>query len=164
MTTSSMLGLLPSIECIVQPISGQARLTRNCSKLPLKISDGPRFHLDVQLEEIPIVLSDQQYALLVSLFNAFQLRKLASKFQRWRSESVGAKSRWKFALDVTLEKIQERNIRHSLKFAQRRAQQNVVYVQGYTRHLTEVRNFEIKFGKGREEVEEGRRKGEDKIL
>ena len=117
-------------------------MTRNCSKVPLRINDGPRLHLNVQLEEIPIVLSDNQYRLLSKLLNAFNLRARANKYKRWRPEvdSVlgNAKLWWKFALDATMCKIKKRNDRHSLKFSLHRAHQNVVYVRGYTQHLTEV--------------------------
>ena len=147
MTASSMSGICPSIEPVVQSVSGQAKLTRNCSKVPLKISDGPRIKLDVQLEEIPIVVSDRQYALLVMLLDVLKLRARASKFRKWWSDEKGgsegmtARKMWKFALRVTMENIQQRNVRCSIGFALKRARQNVTYVAGYMRHLTEVSLF-----------------------
>lgn len=142
MMTSTIHGLVPSIECLIKPVSGQARLTRNCSNIPLRISDGPRLHLDVQLEEIPISLSDEQYCLLVKLVESFKRRVKASKFKKWRP-GVGAvlghgKLWWKFAQEAAMDRIRHRNQRSSISFAARRARQNVVYVKGYTRHLTEV--------------------------
>ena len=144
MTASSLLGVQPTIECLIRPISGQARLTRNCSESPLKISDGPRLHLDVRVDEIPISLSDRQYHRLVKLLDAFKLRVRASKFQKWRPSVATVRGHgrvwWRFAQDVTLERIRRRNRRSSLKFALQRAHQNVVYVRSYTQHLTEVSN------------------------
>ena len=64
MTASTIADVQPLPEFIIKPVSGKAKLTRNCSKVPLRITDGPRFHLDAQLEEIPIVLSDRQYQAL----------------------------------------------------------------------------------------------------
>ena len=62
--TVSTIDMQPPPEFIVKPVSGKAKLTRNCSKVPLRISDGPRFHLDAQLEEIPVIVSDRQYQAL----------------------------------------------------------------------------------------------------
>lgn len=144
MAASSLLGRPPSTQCLIRPVSGQARLTRNCSQLPLRISDGPRLHVDVRLEEIPISLSDGQYRLLMKLIAAFRLRVQASKFKRWRPAGVGVVVGkggvwWRFATDATLHEIRRRNERSSVRFALFRARQNVVYVKGYTQHLTEVR-------------------------
>lgn len=141
MTASVMSGLQQSAEFIVKPVSGQAKLTRNCSKNPLKISDGPRFHLETQLEEIPLVLSDKQYHSLVRLSDSFQLRMKAREFSRWKpTVKVRDKPRewWRFAINVKLREIRERNRRKSIKYVLKRAQQNVVYVMGYTQHLTQV--------------------------
>ena len=141
MTASTMSGLQQSAEFIVKPVSGQAKLTRNCFKNPLKISDGPRFHLETQLEEIPIILSDNQYHSLVRLSDSFQLRMKAREFSRWKpTVKVRDKPRewWIFAIDVKLREIRERNRRKSMKYTLKRAQQNVVYVMGYTQHLTQV--------------------------
>ena len=110
MTTSSMIGAMPSIESIIKPVSGQTRLTRNCSTTPLRISDGPRLHLDVRLEEIPIQLSDQHYCLLVKLFSAFKMRVRAEKFKRWRPTGKpvlgNAALWWRFAINATMDRIQ----------------------------------------------------------
>ena len=84
MTASTLSGLQPLAEFVIRPVSGQARLTRNSLKTPLRIVDGPRFHLDVQLGEIPMVLTDQQYQVLVALFEVFDLRFRAQRYQRWR--------------------------------------------------------------------------------
>lgn len=141
MTASTMMGLQQSAEFIIKPVSGQAKLTRNRSKNPLKISDGPRFHLETQLKEIPIVLSDKQYHSLVHLSTSFQLRMKAREFSRWKpTEKVRDKPRewWIFAINVKLREIRERNRRRSVKYTLKRAQQNVVYVMGYTQHLTQV--------------------------
>lgn len=143
MTTSSMMGAVPTIESIIKPVSGQTRLTRNCSTTPLRISDGPRLHLDVRLEEIPIQLSDQHYCLLVKLFSAFKLRVRAERFKRWRpaaGEPVRGNAAlwWRFCIDATVDGIRARNRRRSLQFALKKARRNVAYVQGYTQHLTEV--------------------------
>ena len=141
MTTSTMDGLQSSVQYVVKPVNGQAKLTRNSSKLPLKISDGARFHLEVQLEKIPITLSDQQYELMVELFDVFNLRVKARKYRQWRPASRVMESPrdwWKFAISSTFNKIREKNERRSKSFALKRAHQNVLYVEGYILHLTLV--------------------------
>ena len=141
MTASTMLGRQLSAEFIVKPVSGRAKLTRNCSKIPLKISDGPRLHLETELKDIPIVISDEQYQLFVCLSDSFQLRMKAREFQRWKpTVKVRDNPRewWKFAIDVKLREIRERNQRRSVKYTLKRAQQNVIYVMGYMQHLTQV--------------------------
>ena len=84
LTTSTIFDLQPSVQYIIKPVSGQAKLTRNCSKSPLRIIDGPRFHLEVQLAEIPVILSDHQYQALMSLFDAFNVRLRAQQYRKWR--------------------------------------------------------------------------------
>ena len=88
MTASTISSLEHSAEYIIRPVSGQAKLTQNCSKSPLRISDGPRFHLDVQLDEIPVVLCGHQYQAFVKLFEVFNLRFQAQKFRKWRPSTT----------------------------------------------------------------------------
>ena len=93
MTASTISSLGHPVEYIIQPVSGQAKLLRNCSKTPLRIIDGPRFHLDIQFGEIPIILCDHQYQAFVKLLEVFNLRFRAQMYQKWRP-SVPVKERW----------------------------------------------------------------------
>ena len=93
MTASTISSLGHPVEYIIQPVSGQAKLLRNCSKTPLRISDGPRFHLDIQFGEIPIILCDHQYQAFVKLLEVFNLRFRAQMYQKWRP-SVPVKEWW----------------------------------------------------------------------
>ena len=93
MTASTISSLSHPVEYIIQPVSGQAKLLRNCSKTPLRISDGPRFHLDIQFGEIPIILCDHQYQAFVKLLEVFNLRFRAQMYQKWRP-IVPVKKRW----------------------------------------------------------------------
>ena len=99
MTASTMSGEQPPVEFIIRPVSGQAKLTRNCSKTSLRIVDGPRFHLDVQVDEIPVVLSDKQYQSLVNLFEVFGLRVRAQMYRKWRP-NVAVKERFAYSFCV----------------------------------------------------------------
>ena len=148
MTASTLLGVMPTCQCLVKPVSGQAKLTRNCSKTPLKISDGPRIHLDIKLDEIPVQLSDTQYEALVRVSEAFGMRVRARRFQRLRplvGVAGNAREWWWFAIETALERIRHRNKTQSKDFALERARQNVVYVSAYVQHLTlEVLSEETK--------------------
>ena len=139
MTASTLLGAPPTSECLIKPISGQAKLTRNCLKTPLKISDGPRLHLDIQLDKIPVTLSDTQYKSVIRVLESFSLRIQARKFQRWRplvGVAGNAREWWAFAIDTALHKIRQRNKSLSRGLALLRARQNVVYVTAYAQHLS----------------------------
>ena len=87
MTSSTFDGLQASHTLIVRPISAQLKLTRNCTASPLRLEDGPRFHFDVSMEEIPVSLTQGQYAVLVKLFHVFGLRLKARKFLKWRPDA-----------------------------------------------------------------------------
>ena len=81
---SRLSDMPPLADFLIRPVSGQAKLTKNSSKTPLRISDGPRFLIEAQLEEIPICLSDKQYHEFIKFSEAFSLRVKAQKFRRWR--------------------------------------------------------------------------------
>ena len=92
MTSSTFGGLQASHTLIVRPISAHLKLTRNCSASPLRLVDGPRFHFDLNMEEIPVSLTQGQYAMLVKLLHVFGLRFKARKFLKWRPD-VSVKER-----------------------------------------------------------------------
>lgn len=140
MVASTIFGATSTTECLIKPVNGQAKLTRNCSKSSLKITDGPRFHLDIQLEDIPLSLSDRQYEAMMHMFDSFSLRFKAHKFQCRRplvSVAGHTTKWWEFVIETVLHKIRQRNRIRSPEFALRRARQNISYVVAYMRHLTQ---------------------------
>ena len=86
MTASTFAEVRPPTEFIIRPVSGQARIVRNCRKTPLRVCDGPRFHLEANLEEIPVILSDRQYHALLKLSDALSLRMRAQAYRKWRPQ------------------------------------------------------------------------------
>lgn len=92
MTSSTFEGLRTHT-LMVRPVSAQLRLTRNCSSSPLRLVDGPRFHFDVSMEEVPVSLTQGQYAMLVKLLHVFGLRLKARRFLKWRPDTP-VKERW----------------------------------------------------------------------
>ena len=61
---------------ILSPVSGEARLTRVCGSIPLRARSQPRLALDVELPEICLSLSKNQYN---------QLLALGSEAARWET-------------------------------------------------------------------------------
>ena len=91
MSSSFFSGVSHTLEHIVRPVSCRAQITRNCSPNPLRISDGPRVAVRVTVEDVPIVLSEQQFGALLELTEAFRMRFRAEKYYRWRPKSSVAK-------------------------------------------------------------------------
>lgn len=92
MTSSMMGGGSPALQHLVQPLSAQAKITRNCSTKGLKISDGPRFNVAIRIEEVPLVLCEDQMVRFVELSEVFKLRMRAENYRHDRpGESVREK-------------------------------------------------------------------------
>eukprot|EP00731_Ephydatia_muelleri_P014885 Em0008g605a len=161
MTSSTFEGLRTHT-LMVRPVSAQLRLTRNCSSSPLRLVDGPRFHFDVSMEEVPVSLTQGQYAMLVKLLHVFGLRLKARRFLKWRPDTPVKESPrlwWRFAASCIYHTIKERNRRHTWSYALQRARQNVSYVAGYSstlaqQPLAEVIKEELKVIEREQSVED----------
>lgn len=92
MTSSMMGGVSPSLQHLVQPLSAQAKITKNCSSKGLKISDGPRFNVALGIEDVPLVVSEGQVAKFMELSEVFKMRMRAENYRQDRpGESVSEK-------------------------------------------------------------------------
>ena len=92
MSASMMGGHASSVDVVIKPTGGQAKFTRNCSKDSLKSSEGPRLSLDIQLDEIPVVVTDTQYHCLVRGGEEMRRRWRAGRWRRWKPvEPVSSK-------------------------------------------------------------------------
>ena len=87
MTSSMFSASTTSSSFIVKPVSAQARITRNCSSSPLRISDGPRVKVKVRVEEVPVVISEEQCYAFVKLSSTVAMRTLSQRYSRWRPTS-----------------------------------------------------------------------------
>eukprot|EP00794_Sanderia_malayensis_P015340 gene15340-16917_t len=124
---------------VLEPVSGQARMTRNSSKAPLLAKDGPRFDVEFLLDKIPLSLSDVQYSDFLLLMNEMQRRFKAQKYDGLRPKTRIAESPsdwWRFAINCHIEPIRERNRRKTRDFIVQRVADILVYVRAYTEHLT----------------------------
>ena len=61
---------------VLRPVNGEARLTRVCSTMPLRSKSTPRLALDVDLPEISLNLTKNQYN---------QLLHFGSEVARWET-------------------------------------------------------------------------------
>ena len=65
-------------------MSADAKLKRNGSQLPLRSRNTPRFICDIQLNKIPLSLSEDQYRGLVSLAREFERADKAKLYRKWK--------------------------------------------------------------------------------
>ena len=84
MSSSIFFGHAPIIQHLVKPFSATAQITRNCSKKPLKIVDGPRVNVNMIVEVVPVVLSENQLCQFVQLSDVFQMRWRSQKYRELR--------------------------------------------------------------------------------
>lgn len=73
-------------EYIIQPVSVQAKMKRNTSALPLRSPNLPRIALDVEIESIPLALSQTQYRCMIEWVKEWKNFELKRKFLKWRPD------------------------------------------------------------------------------
>jgi len=71
-------------EFLLEPVSAQAKMKRNTSALPLRSTNCPRVTLDMQLEKIPLSLSENQYRGMVAWMKEFTRYEKRRKYRRWK--------------------------------------------------------------------------------
>ncbi|ETE58511.1 Vacuolar protein sorting-associated protein 13D [Ophiophagus hannah] len=69
---------------IVEPVCTSALLKRNCSKEPLRSRNMPRLEFDIQLETIPLKLSQMQYRQIMDFLKELDRKERQLKFRKWR--------------------------------------------------------------------------------
>lgn len=69
---------------IIAPVNGKCCLKRNCSEMSLKSCKQPRTVIDVQLEQVPIMMTAIQYKHLLDWSLAFNTSKTLWKYRKWR--------------------------------------------------------------------------------
>ncbi|KAH9399207.1 Vacuolar protein sorting-associated protein 13D [Tyrophagus putrescentiae] len=80
----SPTGALFDHNYIIAPVNGRAHLKRNSSELSLKSCRSPRTVIDVQLEQVPIMMTAVQYKHLLDWSLAFQTSKTLWRYRKWR--------------------------------------------------------------------------------
>ncbi|XP_044308193.1 vacuolar protein sorting-associated protein 13D isoform X3 [Varanus komodoensis] len=126
---------------IMEPVRTSALLKRNCSKEPLRSRNSPRLEFDIQLETIPLKLSQTQYRQIMDFLKELERKERQVKFRRWKPKvTVTANCRewWRFALNAHISEIREKRGRSSWEFVLHRARDAVSYTDIYYKKLREV--------------------------
>lgn len=145
----TLLGDLPQVELqeamdrsmesrdhhyILEPVCASALLKRNCSKEPLRSRHSPRIECDIQLETIPLKLSQLQYRQIMGFLKELERKERQVKFRRWKPKvavSGNCREWWYFALNANLHEIREQRKRYTWDFLSHRARDAVSYTDKY---------------------------------
>ncbi|XP_043387413.1 vacuolar protein sorting-associated protein 13D isoform X3 [Chelonia mydas] len=123
---------------IMEPVCTSALLKRNCSKEPLRSRHTPRLECDIQLETIPLKLSQMQYQQIMGFLKELDRKERQLKFRKWKPKVTIAdncREWWIFALNANLSEIREQRQHSTWDFALHRAQDAVSYTDMYYNQL-----------------------------
>ncbi|KAJ7401442.1 hypothetical protein BTVI_95875 [Pitangus sulphuratus] len=119
---------------IMEPVCTSALLKRNCSKEPLRSRHTPRLECDIQMETIPLKLSQMQYQQIMGFLKELARKERQLKFRKWRPKvtvTENCREWWIFALNANLSEIREQRQRSTWEFALQRARDAVSYTDLY---------------------------------
>ncbi|XP_074663009.1 intermembrane lipid transfer protein VPS13D-like [Tubulanus polymorphus] len=125
-------------EYILEPVSAQAKMKRFTTPLPLRNPNNPRILLDIQLESIPVTLTNQQHKGVILWLKEFDRFEKLLKYRKWKPTAKVKKKAllyWWFAIKCVLVEIQEKNRHRTKEYMHQRARDNVSYVKSYTEYL-----------------------------
>ena len=156
--SSDFSGMPMDHEYILAPVSGKAYLKRNCSEKPLTSRLTPRTVIDLQLDQVPVLLTAIQYKHIMEWSIAFNRANTLWKYRKWRPTLPimgNAKLWWKFAVDSHLHPLREKRRRRDKKFISQRCHDIKDYHDVYYKYLTEPELFtrEMRLVKERIEYE-----------
>uniref|UniRef100_A0A8C5KMK6 Vacuolar protein sorting 13D n=1 Tax=Jaculus jaculus TaxID=51337 RepID=A0A8C5KMK6_JACJA len=149
----TLLGDLPQVELqeamarsmesrshhyVLEPVCASALLKRNCSKEPLRSRHSPRIECDIQLETIPLKLSQLQYRQIMGFLKELERKERQAKFRKWKPRvavSKNCREWWYFALNANLYEIREQRKCCTWDFLLHRARDAVFYTDKYFHKL-----------------------------
>uniref|UniRef100_A0A6I8NRD1 Vacuolar protein sorting 13 homolog D n=1 Tax=Ornithorhynchus anatinus TaxID=9258 RepID=A0A6I8NRD1_ORNAN len=123
---------------ILEPICTSALLRRNCSKEPLRSRQTPRLECDIQLETIPLKLSQLQYRQIMEFLKELERKERQLKFRKWKPKmavSENCREWWYFALNANMSEIREQREHSTWDFVLHRAHDAVFYTERYFNKL-----------------------------
>ena len=96
-------------EFILSPVSASSTIKRNCSEKPLNSRKTPRLICDLQLNSIPLEISDKQYQCAMSGARTIHQLNKNRKYWRWRPLATqpvhgNARTWWQYAISCYLER------------------------------------------------------------
>ena len=125
-------------EFILSPVSASATIKRNCSERPLNSRKTPRFICDLQLNSIPLEISDRQYQCAMSGARSIHQLNKNRKYWRWRPIcSVHSNCRvwWQYAITSFLEEIRRKANNKKMSVILQKCRENVKYIAAFKRYL-----------------------------
>ena len=84
MTCSTSTKDMVSSRFIIKPATGQARLVRNCLSRPLRLNEGPRFHVEISIDRVAVVVLDEQYNVAYKMLDHMRLYSKGLQYRKWR--------------------------------------------------------------------------------
>ncbi|MEJ1272417.1 vacuolar protein sorting 13D [Cricetulus griseus] len=123
---------------ILEPVCASALLKRNCCKEPLRSRHSPRIECDIQLETIPLKLSQLQYRQIMGFLKELERKERQVKFRKWKPKvavSKNCRGWWYFALNANLYEIREQRKCWTWDFLLHRARDAVFYTERYFNKL-----------------------------
>ncbi|GFQ85231.1 vacuolar protein sorting-associated protein 13D [Trichonephila clavata] len=126
-------------EYILAPVNADAHLTRNCSSKPLRSRFTPRIICDINLQKIPLSLSEVQYRQMMECVKAFEVLDVRWKHRKWRPNiplKNNARKWWTYAIAVHLEPLQKQNKACTWSFVLERAHDINSYSKVYQEYLS----------------------------
>ncbi|CAL1290806.1 unnamed protein product [Larinioides sclopetarius] len=125
-------------EYILAPVNAEAHLTRNCSSKPLRSRFIPRIICDINLEKIPLSLSEIQYRQMMECVKSLEVLDVRWKYRKWRPNvpvKDNAGKWWSYAITAHLEPLRKQNKACTWMFALERAHDITTYSRVYQEHL-----------------------------
>ena len=154
-------------EFILNPVTATAKLQRNCLERPLNSRRTPRVNCSIELDQIPLELSDSQYQCIVSsLRSLHQLRK-NRRFWKWRplmKVKGNASLWWQYAMTCHLEAIHESSKNSLWTTVLKKARENVKYVEAFKKYLDNPVTLDKDLKDHKDSVDSSRTYDELKIL
>ena len=154
-------------EFILNPVSASATIKRNCSEKPLNSKKTPRMICDLQLNSIPLEVSDKQYQSLVCGLRS--LHQLGKQRRHWKLRPVvpikgNAKAWWLYVITVHLQEIKLRNEAKRLDVLLQKSRDNVQYVEAFKRYLMNPMGLDLSSKEIKSEQDASRSYEELKLL
>ncbi|TRY62990.1 hypothetical protein TCAL_03981 [Tigriopus californicus] len=154
-------------EFILNPVSAQAKLKRDCSERPLNSRKTPRVVCDLELDCIPLEITDEQYQCLITGGRSLHQLHKNRLFWKWRPcEPVHnhAGIWWRYAIACHMERIRDRNHVAQWSTVLEKASENVLYVEAFKSYLVNPVNLSAELKAVKDEQDEKRSFEELKAL
>lgn len=156
-----------SNQYVLNPISANAMIRRNCTEKPLNSKKTPRLHCNLELGQVEFRISDQQYQTFVLAGRQLWQLQKNRKFWRWRPREPlkgNTKAWWQYAITCHMEQIHEEKVSRTWGNVLAKARENVMYVSAFEDYLKNPVTLEPDHRDLKSEIDASRPYSELKIL